>query len=44
MIFDENSKLIYRYDAEEVWIEAWGENAIRIRSTKECQMPQEDWA
>ena len=44
MIFDENSKLIYRYDAEEVWIEAWGENALRIRSTKECQMPQEDWA
>lgn len=44
MLYQENSKLIYRYDAEEVWIEAWGENALRIRSTKEEQMPQEDWA
>lgn len=44
MLYQENSKLIYRYDAEEVWIEAWGENALRIRSTKEDQMPQEDWA
>ena len=44
MLYQENSKLIYRYDAEEVWIEAWGENALRIRSTKAEQMPQEDWA
>lgn len=44
MLRDENSKLIYRYDAEEVWIEAWGKNALRIRSTKEQQMPQENWA
>lgn len=44
MLFNENSKLIYRYDAEEVWIEAWGENALRIRSTKDYQMPQDDWA
>ena len=44
MLFDADNKLIYHYDAEEVWIEAWGENALRIRSTKECQMPQEDWA
>ena len=44
MLFNEKSKLIYRYDAEELWIEAWGKNALRIRSTKESQMPQEDWA
>ena len=44
MLFDADNKLIYHYDAEEVWIEAWGENSLRIRSTKECQMPQEDWA
>lgn len=44
MLFNENSKLIYRYDAEEVWIEAWGKDAFRIRSTKACQMPQENWA
>ena len=44
MLFDVDNKLIYKYDAEEVWIEAWGKNALRIRSTKENQMPEEDWA
>lgn len=44
MLYDADNKLIYHYDAEEVWIEAWGANALRIRSTKECKMPQEDWA
>ncbi len=38
------NKLIYRYDAEEVWIEPWGPNALRVRATKERQMPEEDWA
>ena len=37
-------RLVFHYDAEEVWIEAWGENALRVRATKERQMPQEDWA
>lgn len=37
-------KLIYHYDAEEVWIEPWGVNALRVRATKERQMPEEDWA
>lgn len=44
MLKIENGKLIFRYDAEEVWIEAWGENALRVRATKECQMPEENWA
>ena len=44
MIYQEEEKLIYRYDAEELWIEAWGENALRVRSTKDCSMPKEDWA
>lgn len=44
MLRIENKKLIFHYDAEEVWIEAWGENALRIRATKECRMPEEDWA
>ncbi len=38
------NKLIYRYDAEEVWIEPWGPNALRVRATKEGRMPEEDWA
>jgi len=44
MIKIEQDKLIYHYDAEEVWIEPWGENAIRIRATKNCEMPVEPWA
>lgn len=40
----DGNKLIFKYDAEQMWIEPWGENALRIRSTKESTMPQNDWA
>ena len=36
--------LYYRYDAERVIIEAWGNNALRVRATKEPKMPDENWA
>ena len=39
-----DNKLVYRYDAEEVWIEPWGPDALRVRAPKEQQMPEEDWA
>jgi alpha-D-xyloside xylohydrolase len=44
MFWKENDKLIYCYDAEKLWIEPWGENASRIRATKDNIMPPEDWA
>ena len=44
MLTKVNNKLIYHYDAEEVWIEPWGKNAIRIRATKNDVMPEENWA
>lgn len=40
----ENDRLIYHYDAEELWIEPWGENALRVRACKQPVMPVEDWA
>lgn len=40
----EEYKLIYQYDSEKVWIEAWGKNALRIRATKENSMPEFSWA
>lgn len=40
----EENKLVYHYDAEELWIEPWGKNSFRVRSTKMAQMPSEDWA
>jgi len=44
MLRIENQRIIYHYDAEEVWIEGWGRNGIRVRATKDAQMPEEDWA
>lgn len=36
--------LCYRYEAERLVIEPWGENSLRVRATKMAAMPQEDWA
>jgi alpha-D-xyloside xylohydrolase len=44
MLYKEENRLIFRYDAEQLWIEPWGPNALRIRSTKDSSMPPEDWA
>ena len=40
----EGSRLIYRYDAETLWIEPWGDNSLRVRATKLHVMPEENWA
>jgi alpha-D-xyloside xylohydrolase len=38
-----DNRLIYHYDAETLWIESWGENALRIRSSKYLPMPEDNW-
>lgn len=40
----EDKKLIYRYDGEQLWIEPWGKDGLRVRGTKQCEMPGENWA
>jgi alpha-D-xyloside xylohydrolase len=40
----DGDRLIFRYDAETLWIEPWGDNSLRVRSTKKPQMPDRDWA
>lgn len=41
----DGNRLIWEYDGEKVWIEAWGENSLRFRCTKENEMPRDrDWA
>ncbi|MGL5259150.1 MAG: glycoside hydrolase family 31 protein [Lachnospiraceae bacterium] len=40
----ENHSLKFHYDAEEVWIQPWGENSFRIRATKMPDMQKENWA
>lgn len=44
MFAKEGDRLVYRYDAETLWIEAWGTNALRIRGTKLPNMGTENWA
>lgn len=44
MLYVEHGKLVFRYDDQKIWIEPWGENALRIRATKIKDMPTEDWA
>lgn len=44
MLRIENQKIIFHYDAEELWIEAWGNNSLRIRATKTDRMPEKSWA
>ena len=44
MLKVDGKRLVYHYDAEELWIEAWGKNAVRVRATKQGAMPDTDWA
>ena len=44
MFRKEDRKLIFQYDAEQVWIEPWGKNSIRVRATKCCEMIPDNWA
>ena len=44
MLIQQKKRIIFHYDAEELWIEPWGENAVRVRATKNAEMPSEDWA
>ena len=41
---EENGILKYHYDAEEVWIQPWGANSLRVRATKMAEFPDENWA
>jgi alpha-D-xyloside xylohydrolase len=44
MLYQQENKLIYKFDDESLWIEPWGLNALRIRSTRAQQMPERDCA
>lgn len=44
MFSQQENRLIYRFDAEHLWIEPWGPNALRIRATHQRQMPDDAWA
>ena len=44
MLEQNGACLNYKFDNELVRIEPWGENAIRVRATKNSHLPDEDWA
>ncbi|MCR4739133.1 MAG: glycoside hydrolase family 31 protein [Lachnospiraceae bacterium] len=44
MIKVANNRLIYQYDHETLCIESWGENAVRVRATKNAKLPDHTWA
>lgn len=41
---EKDGSLLYRYDAERLWITPWGENALRVRASKSAVLDPEDWA
>ena len=40
----EQERLSWRYDDELLYIEAWGRDSLRVRSTHLEKMPEKDWA
>lgn len=44
MIFEKDGSLYYQYDNETVRIDAWGENAVRVRATQNRMLAENDWA
>ena len=41
MLYEENQKLIRKFDKEILIIEPWGANALRVRASREAVMPDE---
>ena len=44
MFSKQGDRLHFHYDAEDLYLEPWGENALRVRATKQRSLPSEDWA
>jgi alpha-D-xyloside xylohydrolase len=40
----EGNRLIRQYDMEQLWVEPWGTNSLRVRATQMAVMQAEDWA
>ena len=44
MLWEQDGKIMYHFDAETMVIEPWGQNSVRVRATKMAKLPGEDWA
>ncbi len=43
MIAAEEQAIVYRSDGEQLRVEAWGPDALRVRSTRLASLPEADW-
>ncbi|KJX96934.1 glycoside hydrolase family 31 protein [Zymoseptoria brevis] len=39
MMYQEDNRLVFRFDDHILWIDPWGPNALRVRATKLAKMP-----
>ncbi len=44
MLKTEEGKIVYRYGGETVWLEAFGQNGVRVRSTQNAAFDTRHWA
>ncbi len=44
MITHDGIRLKWKFDAQTLWVEPWGENSLRVRATQQDEMPARDWA
>ena len=45
IFFADGCRLVYRFDFEQLWIEPWGTDSLRVRATVRSAMEVEkDWA
>ena len=40
----DGNRLVRAYDSEQLWVEAWGPDSLRIRATHRPLMEADDWA
>ena len=40
----EDNRLVRRFNDDQLWIEPWGRNGLRVRATRRPQMDDADWA
>lgn len=41
MLYQEENRVIFKYDSEVLWVEPWGPNAFRVRASKSSNLPSE---
>ena len=39
MITHDGIRLKWKFDAQTLWVEPWGENNLRVRATQQDEMP-----